>query len=166
LASTGSRRGFERRAVLSALAAAPAGWLLLRPASAAEYTSAAEVFAAIDRHTADVAARLSAFAERLPSVRAFADSALADQGRHRAARARLRQRLGLGPASAPPAPAAAGLSLADLRSAQQALVYAHAEGLPALDDDEAVAQLAQHMNDLARQLTVIDLWIEAEQQRG
>jgi hypothetical protein len=166
LASTGSRRGLERRALLKALAAAPAGWLLPRPAEAAEYASAAEVFAAIDRHTADVAARLSALAERLPSAKAFADSALADQARHRAARARLRQRLDLGPAAAPGAPARTDLSLAVLRSAQQALVYAHAEGLPALNDDEAVALLAQHMNDLARQLTVIDLWIEAEQQRG
>jgi hypothetical protein len=42
-------------------------------------------------------------------------------------------------------------------------VHAHAEGLPALRDRAAVDLLARHMVDVAAQLTVIDLWIEAEE---
>ncbi len=45
-------------------------------------------------------------------------------------------------------------------------MHAHAEGLPALGDAGAVAVLARHMVDASRHLTVIDLWIEAEDVRG
>jgi len=166
LASTGSDGAAVRRALLAALAIAPAGLRLATRAEGAEYASAAEVFDAIERLSADVAERLRAIAARVPAARAFADSVLADQARHRAARERLRRRLGLAPAAAPAAVAAADLSLAGLRGVQQALVFAHAEGLPALQDAEAVGALARHMNDLARQLTVVDLWLEAEEQRG
>ena len=46
------------------------------------------------------------------------------------------------------------------------LVYAHAEGLPALGDPRAVHVLAGHLVATARHLTVIDLWIESEENRG
>jgi hypothetical protein len=65
-----------------------------------------------------------------------------------------------------PAGTRGGLSLVALREAQQQLVHAHAEGLPALGDAGAVAVLARHMVDASRHLTVIDLWIEAEELRG
>jgi hypothetical protein len=55
------------------------------------------------------------------------------------------------------------LGLRALRDAHQNLVHAHAEGLPALGDRAAVDLLARHMVDVAAQLTVIDLWIEAEE---
>jgi hypothetical protein len=38
--------------------------------------------------------------------------------------------------------------------------------LPALGDPWAVDVLARHLVSSARQLTVIDLWIEAEEARG
>ena len=84
---------------------------------------------------------------------------------HRADRDKLRHRLKL-PASSVPAPPPPDLSLAALREAQQELVHAHAEGLPALGDAGAVAVLARHLVDASRQLTVIDLWIEAEELRA
>jgi hypothetical protein len=52
--------------------------------------------------------------------------------------------------------------LEGLRAAQEALAYAHAEGLPALGDSFVVDALARHMVDLSRHLTVTQLWIEAE----
>ncbi len=155
-----------RRTFLKVLAATPVAWAVAPRAGAVEYASAAEVFAAIDRLEADVAARLRGLARALPASRRFAESLLADQARHRGARAVLRKRLALATAAEARDDAASDLSLAGLRSAQEALVYAHAEGLPALDDVEAVDVLAHHMNDLSRHLTIIDLWIEAEQQRG
>jgi hypothetical protein len=131
-----------------------------------DYPSALEVLDAIDRSEADVAVRLAAIARAVSGVQAFAGSVDADQARHRAERDKLRRRLKL-PASPPPSPPAkADLSLTALREAQQQLVHAHAEGLPALGDAGAVDLLARHMVDEARHLTVIDLWLEAEEARG
>jgi len=131
-----------------------------------DYASAAEVLDAIDRREADVAGRLAAIARAVSGVQTFAGSVGADQARHRSERDKLRRRLKL-TASVPPPPAAkADLSLAALREAQQQLVHAHAEGLPALGDVGAVDLLARHMVDAARHLTVIDLWLEAEELRG
>jgi hypothetical protein len=189
-----ARGAVSRRTVLGALAAAPAA-LGLRPAEATDYTSAAEVFTAIDALEAAVAERLRALAAALPATRAFAGSVLADHERQRAERGRLRRRLRLPAAASPdaargavasspttagPAPAATPveaaaiaapasgetpdrLSLAPLREVQQALVHAHAEGLPALGDPFVVDRLARHMVELARHLAVIDLWRDAEE---
>ncbi|HEY7513354.1 MAG TPA: hypothetical protein VIC87_02700 [Vicinamibacteria bacterium] len=131
-----------------------------------DYTSPLEVFEAVDTLEADVSQRLRALSEALASARPFATSLLRDQERHRAARTRLRRRMGLEPAGAPRADARNLLSLGDLRTAQEALVHAHAEGLVAIGDETAVDTLARHMVDLSRHLTVIDLWIEAEESRG
>lgn len=160
LASTGRRR-FLRAAAATPLA------LIVRPAvvGATDYTSAAEVLDAIDGREAEVARRLAAIARAVSGVQAFAGSVGVDQARHRAERDRLRRRLKL-PASVPPPPVKADLSLAALREAQQQLVHAHAEGLPALGDAGAVDLLARHMVDAARHLTVIDLWLEAEETRA
>lgn len=161
LASTGRRR-FLRGAAAAPLA------LLARPtgAGATEYASASEVLDAIDGREAEVEARLAAIAQAVAGAEAFARSVAADRTRHRADRERLRRRLKLA-ASAPPAlPSKRDLSLAGLREAQQQLVHAHAEGLPALGDAGAVDLLARHMVDGSRHLTVIDLWIEAEELRG
>jgi hypothetical protein len=131
-----------------------------------DYTSAIEVFEAVDAREAEVSQRLRALSEALASARPFATSLLRDQERHREGRVRLRRRLGL---PAPRTPRVDGenlLSLADLRTAQEALVHAHAEGLVAIGDEIAVDTLARHMVDLSRHLTVIDLWIEAEESRG
>jgi hypothetical protein len=160
LASTGRRRW------LRAAAAAPlAGLVLPGEAGATDYGSAAEVLDAIDRLEGDVDGRLAAIAEVVAGARPFAGSVGADHAEHRAARSKLRRRLRLPPAATPP-PANPDRSLAALRDAQQRLVHAHAEGLPALGDAGAVDLLARHMVDGARHLTVIDLWIEAEEQRG
>ena len=135
---------------------------------ATEYTSASEVLDTIDRREVDVAGRLAAIARTTAGAQAFAGSVASDHARHRAGRDKLRHRLKLSASSAPAADPAAkpDLSLAALREAQQQLVHAHAEGLPALGDAGAVAVLARDMVDASRQLTVIDLWIEAEELRG
>ena len=160
LASTGRRR-FLRR-----VAAAPLV-CLGRPAAvrATEYASASEVLDTIDRREVEVAGRLAAIARAIAGAQAFADSVASDQAGHRADREKLRHRLKL-PTSSAPAPPPPDLSLAALREAQQELVHAHAEGLPALGDAGAVAVLARHLVDASRQLTVIDLWIEAEELRA
>jgi len=159
LASTGRRR-FLRGAAAAPLVC------LGRPAAvrATEYASASEVLDTIDRREVEVAGRLAAIARAIAGAQAFADSVASDQAGHRADRDKLRHRLKL-PASSVPAPPP-DLSLAALREAQQELVHAHAEGLPALGDAGAVAVLARHLVDASRQLTVIDLWIEAEELRA
>jgi hypothetical protein len=164
LASTGDT-GLTRRAALAALAGGPLA--VLAPVVRAEdYAGPAEVFDAIDRLEAEVSQRMRALSEVLASARPFVTSVLRDEERHRDSRARLRKRLGL-PAGTPPrADAPDLLSLSALRTAQEALVHAHAEGLNALGDAIAVDTLARDMVDLARQLTVVDLWIEAEDSRA
>ena len=160
LASTGRRR-FLRGAAAAPLVC------LGRPAAvrATEYASASEVLDTIDRREVEVAGRLAAIARAIAGAQAFADSVASDQAGHRADRDKLRHRLKL-PTSSAPAPPPPDLSLAALREAQQELVHAHAEGLPALGDAGAVAVLARHLVDASRQLTVIDLWIEAEELRA
>jgi regulator of replication initiation timing len=120
----------------------------------------------VDGLEAEVEARLRALGEAVPAARAFVSSALRDHERHRLERARLRRRLRLPAAPEERPQPAQPRSLALLRGAQEALVYAHAEGLPALGDAMAVETLAGHMVDLSRQLTVIDLWMEEEANRG
>ncbi len=56
-------------------------------------------------------------------------------------------------------------SLAGLRSAQEALVLAHAEGLPALRDAAAVDRLGRALVVASRHLTLVDLWIGSEESR-
>jgi hypothetical protein len=100
-------------------------------------------------------------------VRPFADSVRADHARFARDREALRGRLGIPPGSAPERAALRdALSLPALRVAQEALVHAHAEGLPALRDPYSVDILAGHMVELSRHLTVIELWLEAEEDRG
>ena len=142
--------------------------LVLRPARAlaADYSNPEEVLDAVDRFEADVAARLRVLAEGLPQARPFVASVLGDQERQRRERAGVRRRLGLPRTHEPEPPAPDERDLVSLRAAQEALVYAHAEGLPALGDAGSVRILARHMVELARHLTLIDLWLEAEEQRG
>ena len=52
------------------------------------------------------------------------------------------------------------------RAAQEKLTLAHAEALPALADAPSVQVLASHMVDQSRHLTLVGLWIEAEERRG
>jgi hypothetical protein len=132
-----------------------------------DYADAGQVFAEIERRTAEVEERLSALSERMASVKPFADSVRADHLRFARDREALRRRLGIGPASAPSRVAEGDLlSLPALRAAQEALVHAHAEGLPAVRDPYAVDVLAGHMVELSRHLTVIELWLEGEEDRG
>jgi len=157
----------NRRALLRTLWAAPgAGAVLVAGAEAAEYGSAAEVLAEVEKLEAEVDLRLRALAETSAGAKAFALSVIADHERERKERGRLRGRLGL--AAGPGARASArGLTSLDaLRTAQEALVHAHAEGLPALRDPFAVEVMARHLVDEARHLAVIDLWIEVEANRG
>lgn len=155
----------SRRSLLKAALLTPAAALAART-EATDYASAAQVFAAVDRLEADVESRMRALAAALPSARAFADSLLRDHARHRQRRAALRRRLKLAPASATSAASRDDTSLEALRAAVEALVYAHAEGLPALGDAHAVDVMAHHMVDLSRHLTVVQLWIEQEEARG
>jgi hypothetical protein len=159
LASTGDRRAFLKAAAWPlALSAADAG--------AVDYAGPQEVLAAIERLEDEVDARLSAVARAAPGAAKFAASVHRDRARHRERRAQVRRWLRLSTGAPAGAAAEADASLEGLRAAQQALVHAHAEGLPALGDRRAVDQLAADMVDLARQLAVIDLWLELEEQRG
>lgn len=156
----------RRRDVLRVAAVLPVA-IVTAPAEARDYASATEVFSTIDGLEAEVARRLQAVGRAVPAAQSFVASVLGDQERHRAARQRLRRRLGLtAGAAAPAAAAAATADLAALRTAQEALMHAHAEGVPALGDRAAVDVFAHHLVDLSRHLTVIDLWIETETQRG
>ena len=154
---TASRRGLLRLIVLSPAAA----WLQAARAQATDYASPREALDAIDALDADVASRLEAIGAAVPGARAFVESLSRDHVRHRDDRRRIRRRLGLGTPS-DPEPGSADPDLAGLRAAQEALVYAHAEGLPALADPSAANTLARHMVELSRHLTVIDLWLEGE----
>jgi hypothetical protein len=136
------------------------------PAAGAEYGSAEEALDALDRMEADAASRLRSISAALASARPFVESVLSDHERQRGERASVRRRLGLPEVRQPETSDAEPADLAALRAAQEALVYAHAEALPALGDAWAVRILARHLVELARQLTVIDLWIEAEEQRA
>ena len=126
----------------------------------------AEVFREIDALEAEVGERLRGLSERVPAARAFARSLLRDHARQHAEREQLRKRLGLLGVAPVRAPAADPGSLPALRASQQALVQAHVEGLPVLGNPAAVDRLAHHLVALARHLTVIDLWMEAEENGG
>ncbi|PYQ54277.1 MAG: hypothetical protein DMF78_06620 [Acidobacteria bacterium] len=151
-----------RRGLLRVLAATPlAVWA--SGVQARDYTSAAEVLDEIDRLEADLDRRLA----RVAAAGAFAASVHADHERHRRERAVLRRRLRLpasreaaAPATLPP------IDVESLRTVAQDLVHAHAEGLPALGDAAAVDTLARHMVVDARHLAIIQMWGEAEEQRG
>ena len=160
-------RPLNRRTVLRKLVAAPCVPLALAThVGATDYASAAEVFAAVDRLEAEVALRLRALAEATPGAKAFATSVLADHERQGRARERLRRRLGLAFSETARVEAGDLESLEALRSAQEALVHAHAEGLPALGEAFAVDVMADHLVELSRHLAVVDLWLEAEADRG
>jgi hypothetical protein len=157
-----SPRARGRRDLIRALAAAPL-LVLAGRVEARDYTSAVEVLDEIDRLEADLDRRLA----RVAAAGAFAASVHADHERHRQERAALRRRLHLPPsrpaaAPAPPTP----IDVESLRTVAQDLVHAHAEGLPALGDAAAVDTLARHMVADARHLAVIQMWGEAEEQRG
>jgi hypothetical protein len=156
----------RRRAIQVVVAAPWVPWSLGTSAQAAEYASAAEVMDAVDRLEAEVGLRWRALGEGSPGARALATSALADHEGQRRARAKLRHRLRLPPSQTAEVEAQDLESLEALRSAQQELVHAHAEGLVALGDPHVVHVMAGHMVELSRHLAVIDLWIEAEATRG
>jgi hypothetical protein len=156
----------DRREAVRAALLAPLLAALVPRAEAKDYAGAAELLPAIDRLEADVATRLSAIAQALPAAKAFALSCLYDHARHRRGRERLRRRLRLAAMPAGASEVESPLALDALREAQEALVYAHAEGLPALGDAAAVDALARDLVTLSRHLTVIDLWIESEAARG
>ena len=123
--------------------------------------------AAIERLERDVDERLASVVRVVPAARAFAAGVARDRARHREQRADVRRWLRL----APPAvvehdEAPIDISLEGLRTAQQALVHAHAEGLPLLGDARAVHRLGEHLVDLARHLAVVELWTEMEEDRG
>ena len=156
----------SRRLFLGSLGALWAASLLPWRVDAEDYALPGDVFDAIDRLEAVVDGRLRDIAKGLPAAQPFVASVLTDHERFRRVRRGLRRRLHL-PEGAPPASApAAERSLESLRTAQEALVHAHAEGLPALGDASAVDVLAHHMVEGSRHLTVIDLWIEMEASRG
>ena len=154
----------SRRAALKAAIAAALASLATR-ADARDYASAGEVLAEIDRLEAELDARLSGLAVAFPAAASFAHSVRADHVRHRRARAALRRRLRLTLAAPTLAPAAIA-SVDAMRAIAQDLVHAHAEGLPALRDAEAVDTLARHMVDDARHLAVLQMWMETEQPGG
>jgi hypothetical protein len=158
--------GIGRRAWLRAAALLGGAAFVPRTAQARDYTSAAEVLDTIDRLAADVDAALSAIARAVPGARPFASSVHADHRREKADRDAIRARRRLSAAAPAARTAPASTSLDALRSLQQELVHAHAEGLPALDDAAAVQALALHMVEASRRLTVIDLWIELEAERA
>jgi hypothetical protein len=131
-------------------------------ADARDYASAGEVLAEIDRLEAELDARLSGLAAAFPMAASFAGSVRADHERHRRTRAALRRRLRL-PQARPALAPAATASVDAMRALAQDLVYAHAEGLPALRNAHAVDTLARHMVDDARHLAVLQMWLETEQ---
>ena len=166
MADSGSTGKGGRRALLKAAALAPLVVLRPKEAAATDYASAGEALAAIDALEAEVVERLRSLEESVSSARAFAASLKRDHEKHGRERDRLRTRLGLGPRSAPKASLDDPLDLQALKAAQEKLTYAHAEALPALVDAPAVHVLARHLVDLSRHLTLVGLWIEAEEQRG
>ncbi|PYQ38166.1 MAG: hypothetical protein DMF77_24775, partial [Acidobacteria bacterium] len=131
----------SRRAVLGTMIAAPLLTLATR-GDARDYASAAEVLSEIDRLEAELDQRLSRLAATFSAAAAFAGSVCADHERHRRTRAALRGRLRVRETTPLPVPAG-GASVDALRRIAQDLVYAHAEGLPALRDAQAVDTLAR-----------------------
>jgi hypothetical protein len=161
-ASTGSRRR-----LLKAAGLLPAVLLLPARAEATEYASAAAALGAVEALAAEVGARLQSLAARVAAARAFAESLLRDQARHRKERDRVQERLGLAIGPAPSvAPPGDPLDLEALKGAQERLTYALAESLPVLGRAASVRVIARQMVDCSRHLTLVGLWIEAEERRA
>jgi hypothetical protein len=148
-----------RRGVLRVAVAAPLA-LLARSADARDYKDAAEVWDTLETLAARADARLLALARAYPPASRFVASARADLARHRVERIRLRAVSAAPPAA--PAEVDEPRSLPKLREVLADLMHAHAEGLPALRREDAVRRLGEHMVDLSRLVTVVDLWIAAE----
>lgn len=160
-ASTGSRRR-----LLKAAGLVPGALLASERAAAADAAPAAAALRAICDQAAEVVARLQGLAARV-AVRAFAESLLRDHTRHRAERDRVFALLGREAGSVPPPTAPAdALDLGELKAAQEKLTYAMAEALPLLGRAEAVRTIAHQMVDSSRHLTLVGLWIEAEERRA
>jgi hypothetical protein len=159
-------RRISRRGLLGTSLGTLASLALPRSARGTDYASADEALAAIEGLEADVERFFLRLQRTLPRARAMIASFGRDRERHRRDRARVRRRLGLPWSETAAASEAAEASLQALRDAQSALVYAHAEALPAIGDAVGVGLLLGDLVDLARHLTVIDLWIETEAARG
>ncbi|HET7293663.1 MAG TPA: hypothetical protein VFM88_14660 [Vicinamibacteria bacterium] len=160
------KRGVSRRAALrSALGALALGAYPAR-ARAADYATAKDALEAIEGFEAGVERFYLRLDRTTPASRLMIASFRRDRHRHRAHRDRIRRRLGVPRPEAAAASESASGALPDLREALSSLVYAHAEALPALGDPVAVSLLLADLVDLARHLTVVDLWIEAEADRG
>ena len=121
---------------------------------------------AIDALEADVAGRLSALAAALPAARAFVASLLADHERHRAVRADVRRMLRLAVAAAIVAVARRHVARRRCGPRRRRSSTPTPRAFPPSARPLAVDAMARNMVDLARHLTVIDLWIEAEAVRG
>jgi len=158
----------SRRQALKAAGFLPASLLLPKAASPTEYPSALAALAAIDAAVQDVVRRLRTLATQAGPGRDFARSLLSDQEQHRLERAGLEKAIGLSGGRSETAEAAAGdpPDLEGLKDAQQKLTYALAEALPVLGGPAAVRTLARQMVDASRHLTLIGLWIEAEERRA
>jgi hypothetical protein len=164
LGSTGS---LTRRAWLARISGTSLLVLLApRGAKATDYASAAAALSAMERLASEVRERLGRLASSSPRARSLVSSFVADHEGHVLHRALARRRLRLAPASVPSRTAPADASLDALRTAQQQLVFAYAEGLPALGDPGCVEILGGDLVDLSRHLAVLDLWIELEGSRG
>jgi hypothetical protein len=131
-----------------------------RRAPAAEFPSGEAALDAMEARSETVEAALQDLAHNSRPFGRGAASFLADLRRHRQDRARVRKLLGLLPphVETPPPKTA---TLTDLRAAQQELVFAHAEGIPALGSPAAASVIVLDLVDVARHLAVIDSWIEA-----
>jgi hypothetical protein len=150
----------NRRAALRALLTAPiAAAGAATSVDARDYATAAEVWSTIAALSQEVEARLGAVARAIPAARTFADSAKADLSRHRRERVRLR---GVAEPAVPEIALDDAAALPRLRRSLEQLMHAHAEGLPALPPGPVVHRVAEHMSDVSRLLTIVDLWIGVE----
>jgi hypothetical protein len=135
--------------------------------AAAEPASADAALGAVESFAGAVAVRLHALAERRPAARAFARSLLREQEAHRAERDGVRRLLGLPPPAQGALPSPADpFDLEALRAAQEKLTYALAEAIPLLGRPSVVRTLARQMVAASRHLTLVNLWIEAEERRA
>lgn len=162
-ASTGS----GRRRLLKAAGLLPAALILPARAEAADYASAEAALQAVEGLAAEVVARLQSLAAGVAAARAFAGSLMRDQTRHRNERDRVRNLLGMAAVPAPRvAPPEDALDLEALKGALEKLTYALAESLPVLGRAPAVRTIASQVVDSSRHLTLVSLWIEAEERRA
>ncbi len=155
----------RRTALRTALWALALG-ALPRRARATDYATAADALDAIEGFEAEVERFYLRLDRSVPASRTMIASFRRDREQHRRHRDRVRRRLGLPRSETAAASEAATGALPELREALSALVYAHAEALPALGDAIAVSLLLADLVDLARHLAVVDLWIEAEAARA